>query len=426
MAPLHQLSASEIVASITRGATSAEAVARACLERIAEREPRVEAWQYLDPAQVLENARALDRKTSRGPLAGVPVGIKDIIDTAQMPTEYGSTIFRGHRPRRDAACVGLLRKAGGIVMGKTVTTEFANFHPGKTRNPLDPARTPGGSSSGSAAAVADGMVPVALGTQTTASVIRPASYCGVFGYRPSYGDLRCNGVMEASASLDTLGIFARSLDDIALCRDVLAGTVPRAIEKDARPPRIGFCRSHLWPKVEHGYQAQLEGAAQQLAQAGAPLRDVSLPADFDHIADVHLAISSYEFARGFTWEIDNHWNEISETLRNGRLKAGLTCSVERYREALGAAARLRKLIEPAFADCDVLLAAAVTGEAPLGLQTTGDASMCYIWTTLHVPALTLPVFKGPNGMPIGLQVIAAPGADRYLFAAADWIYRRLS
>ncbi|MSQ52498.1 MAG: amidase [Betaproteobacteria bacterium] len=425
MTPLHRLTATEIVAAVSRGATSAEAVARACLDRIAEREPHVKAWQYWDPDQVLAQARVLDHAARSGPLAGVPFGIKDIIDTADMPTEYGSPIYHGHRPKRDAACVALSRKAGGVLLGKTVTTEFANFHPGKTHNPLDPARTPGGSSSGSAAAVADFMVPLAIGTQTTASTIRPASYCGIFGYRPSFGDLRCTGVMEASGSLDTIGLFSRSIADIALYRDVLAGTEPRAIESGASVPRIGFCRSHLWPKVESGYQAQLEEAAMRLARAGAPVRDIELPADFDRIADLHLAISSYEFARGFTWEIENHWEEISQTLRKGRLTAGLACGVERYREAQAVASRLRTAMEPIFADCDLLMTAAVTGEAPLGLHATGDASMCYIWTILHVPAMSLPVFNGPNGMPIGLQLIAAPGADRQLFAAADWVFRNL-
>ena len=213
--PLYELTAAEIAASVSSGATTCEAVARACLERIEAREPQVLAWQYLNPDQVIAQARALDRSGRRGALAGVPFGIKDIIDTCDMPTEMGSPIYAGHRPKGDATCVALSRKAGGVLMGKTVTTEFANRHPGKTRNPFDPARTPGGSSSGSAASVADFMVPLAIGTQTTGSTIRPASYCGVFGYRPTWGDLRCVGVKEAAGSLDTLGLLARSIDDIA-------------------------------------------------------------------------------------------------------------------------------------------------------------------------------------------------------------------
>src|SRR5688572_24190101 len=266
---LNELTASEIVAAVRSGESTCEAVARSCLERIAAREPAVQAWQFLDSDLVMAQARALDKDAKRGALTGVPIGVKDIIDTADMPTEYGSPIYRGHRPRSDAACVALARRAGGVVMGKTVTTEFANRFPGKTRNPFDPGRTPGGSSSGSAAAVADGMVPLAIGTQTTASTLRPASYCGVFGYRPTYGDLRCVGVKEAAGFLDTLGLLARSVEDIALYRDVLTGGDPQAIPDQARPPRIGFCRTVFWSRVEPGTRKLLEDAAKKLSGAGA-------------------------------------------------------------------------------------------------------------------------------------------------------------
>jgi amidase len=424
--PLHQLTAGEIVAAVAAGRTTCEAVAHACLDHIATREPQVEAWQYLDPEQVIAQARVLDKNGKRGPLTGVPFGIKDIIDTCDMPTEYGSPIYRGHQPKSDAACVALGRKAGGVLMGKTVTTEFANRFPGKTRNPFDPARTPGGSSSGSAAAVGDGMVPLAVGTQTTASTIRPASFCGVFGYRPTYGDLRCVGVKEAAGSLDTLGLFARSIEDIALYRDVLLGIEPEPIPAHAPVPRIGFCRTHLWPQVEPATQQLLEDAARRLARAGARVEDVTLPADFERIEDAHRWISSFEFSRNFTWEIENHWDKISAALRNGRLKDGLSCSFERYREARSFAARCRRDLADVCRDYDVLLTAPATGEAPVGLGSTGNASLCAIWTTLHVPAVTVPVFKGPNGLPIGAQLIARRNADRALFAAARWVHQTLS
>ena len=424
--PLHQLTATEIVAAVAAGTTTCEAVARACLERSTERDPQVLAWQYLNPQQVIAQARALDQSGRRGPLTGVPFGIKDIIDTCDMPTEYGSPIYQGHQPRSDAACVALGRKAGGVLMGKTVTTEFANRYPGKTRNPFDPARTPGGSSSGSAAAVGDGMVPLAIGTQTTASTIRPASFCGVFGYRPTYGDLRCVGVKEAAGSFDTLGLFARAIEDIALYRDVLLGIVPEPILAHTPVPRIGFCRTHLWPQVEPATQQLLEDAAQRLARAGAHVEDVTLPADFERIEDAHRWISSFEFSRNFTWEIENHWDKLSAMLRNGRLKDGLSCSFERYREARSFAARCRREFVDVCRDYDVLLTAPVTGEAPVGLNATGNASLCVIWTTLHVPAVTLPVFKGPNGLPIGAQLVAKRNADRALFAAARWVYQTLS
>jgi Asp-tRNA(Asn)/Glu-tRNA(Gln) amidotransferase A subunit family amidase len=420
------MTAAEIAATVRSGKTTCEAVARSHLERIAEREPQVLAWQYHNPEQVIEQARALDRKGARGPLAGVPFGIKDIIDTCDMPTEMGSPIYAGHRPRGDATCVALSRKAGGVLMGKTVTTEFANRHPGKTRNPYDPTRTPGGSSSGSAAAVADGMVPLAIGTQTTGSTIRPASFCGIFGYRPTYGDLRCVGVKEAAGFFDTLGLLARSVEDIALYRDVLTGGDPQPIPEQTRAPRIGFCRTVFWSRVEPGTQKLIEDAAKKLAGAGAAVKDVDLPAEFQDIEDTHLAISSYEFARNFTWEIENHWEKISETLRNNRLKHGLACSFERYRKARDNAERCRELVPQVMGDCDVLLTASAAGEAPVGLSLTGDASFCLTWTTTHVPCITLPVFKGPYGLPIGLQLVARRNNDRALFAAARWVYRALT
>src|SRR5688572_30388055 len=281
------MTAGEIAAAVASGTTTCEAVALAYLERIEAREPQVLAFQHHDPAQVIAQARALDAAGARGPLAGVPFGIKDIIDTCDMPTQMGSPIYTGHRPRADAACVALTRKAGGVLMGKTVTTEFANVHPGKTRNPHDPARTPGGSSSGSAAAVADGMAALAIGTQTTSSTIRPASFCGVFGYRPTYGDLRCVGVKEASGSMDTLGLFARSIDDIELYRNVLLDADLKPAAEQSRAPRIGFCRTLFWPRVEPGTQKMIEDAAGKLARAGAPVKDVELPAEFADIEDTH-------------------------------------------------------------------------------------------------------------------------------------------
>lgn len=425
MTPLNELTATQIVAMIAAGKTTCEAVTRACLERIAAREPQVQAWQYLNPEQVIAQAQTLDRSSKRGPLFGVPFGAKDIIDTCDMPTEYGSPIYKGHQPRNDAACVALSRKAGGLLLGKTVTTEFANVHPGKTRNPLDPTRTPGGSSSGSGAAVGDYMVPLALGTQTTGSTTRPASFCGVFGYRPTWGDLRCTRVMEASGSLDTLGIFARSIEDVALYRDVLLGVDPVAIREDAPVPRIGFCRTHVWPRLEPTTQKLLEDAAQRLARAGAKVEEVTLPPDFEGLEAAHRWISGFEFARNFTWELENRWNDISETLRNGRLKDGLACTYEQYVSMRVLVERCRQLLVPIMSDYDILLAAAAAGEAPVGWDPTVNPWVYMIWTTMHLPSITLPVFKGPHGMPIGAQLIAKRHDDRKLFAAARWVYQQL-
>ena len=419
--PLHQLTATEIVQAITAGKTSAEAVAQACLEYIAGREPQVQAWHYLEPDLVLRQARALDRRGTSGPLQGVPVAIKDIIDTCDMPTEYGTPIHKGHRPRIDAVCVALTRRAGGLIMGKTVTTEFANRFPGKTMHPMDPKRTPGGSSSGSAAAVGAGMVPLGVGTQTTASTIRPAAFCGCVGYRPTWGDLRCAGVMEAAGSLDTLGLIARSVEDVVLYRDVLLGIKPEPLPAATVAPRIGFCRTPVWDQCEAETQRLLEECAAGLAKAGAKVTEVTLPEEFGRIEDAHRWISSFEFARNRAWEIDHHLDMISETLRNNRLQDGLSCSFGKYSDARVFAERCRLMLDDLFADYDVLLAPATAGEAPLGLNSTGNAAFCAIWTSMHVPAMTLPLFTGPNGLPIGAQLVARRYNDRRLFEAARWV-----
>jgi Asp-tRNA(Asn)/Glu-tRNA(Gln) amidotransferase A subunit family amidase len=427
MQRLNEWTASQIAAATRAGTLTCEAVTRASLEHIASREPAVEAWQYLDPDSALTHARELDRDaTKRGPLFGVPFGVKDIIDTHDMPTEYGSPIHRGHRPGRDAACVALMRAAGAVLLGKTVTTEFANVHPGKTRNPFDPARTPGGSSSGSGAAVGDKMVPLALGTQTTASTIRPASYCGVVGYRPTWGDLRLSGVLEAAGSLDTLGLMARSIDDVALLRDVLLGAEPRALPAEVPKPRIGFCRTHLWENAETTTQRLLEDAASRLARAGAAVKHAVLPSGFTRIPDAHRAVSSFEFTRNFTWEMEHHLDQISETLKNGRLKHGMSTSFERYREAREFLAACRHTLDQFFENYDLLLTPAAAGEAPIGLDSTGYTGFCTIWTSTHVPAVTIPAFTGPNAMPIGAQLIARRDHDRELFAYAQWVQRAMS
>jgi amidase len=417
--------AAEIAAATSAGTLRCEEVVRACLERIDAREPAVQAWQFLDVEGALAHARRLDAAGQpRGPLFGVPFGVKDIIDTAGMPTEYGTLIHCGHRPSRDAACVALMRRAGAVLLGKTVTTEFANVHPGKTRNPLDASRTPGGSSSGSAAAVADRMVPLALGTQTTASTIRPASFCGIVGYRPTWSDFRMSGVMEAAGSLDTLGILARSIEDVALLRDLLLGNEPKSLPESAKP-RIGFCRTHLWDKAESSTQRLLEDAASSLSRAGAQVRDAVLSAAFSRIPDAHRAVSSYEFTRNLTWEVAHHWDAISETLRNGRLAHGQATTFERYREAREFLAQCRQALDQTFDQYDLLLAPAAAGEAPVGLHSTGYTGFCTIWTSTHVPAITLPAMRGPNGLPIGIQLIARRDHDRELLTFARWVLRAL-
>jgi amidase len=423
--PLNELTATEIVEAIGQGRTTSEAVTRACLDRIAAREGEVHAWAHLDPDAALASARASDKDSRRGPIGGVPFGVKDIIDTCDMPTEWGTPIHKGRQPERDAACVALSRKAGGILLGKTVTTEFANLHPGPTRNPHDLTRTPAGSSSGSAAAVADFMVPLAIGTQTTGSTIRPASFCGVFGYRPTYGEHRMHGVMEASGSLDTLGILSRSVADIALYRDVLLGIPPEPMLTIARP-HFALCRSHVWDQFEPVTRTLIEDAAHRLARAGARVTELTLPAEFELLNDAHRSISSFEFARTFTWEIENHWSEISDTLRGGRLRDGITGSFKRYVEAKQLADECRRRLDALMGGIDVLLTPAAFGEAPVGMPAFAGVPLFQIWTTLHVPAVSIPVFKGPAGMPIGAQLIAKRHDDRKLFACAQWAFEKLT
>jgi amidase len=423
--PAAEWTAVEIVEAIQSDRTTCEAVTRACLERIAEREPQVQAWSYIDPDHAIAQARALDASGAKGALIGVPFGVKDIIDTDDMPTAYGSPIYAGHRPTRDASCVALGRKAGGVVMGKTVTAEFAVNFPGPTRHPLDPERTPGGSSSGSAAAVADGMVPLALATQTTGSTIKPGSFCGVFAYRPTFDDVRCSGVMESSGSCDAVGFYARTVEDIALHRDVCVGIDPEPLPEQVPAPRIGFVRPPQWKKLEPYTQQLLEDAARRLSRAGAKVSDATMPAEFEHAEETHRTISCREFVLNFARDIELHWDELSEDLRSGKIKVGRGVTFERYREARVLAERCRRGLAAMFADYDVLLAPAAIGEAPVG-WSTGDSTLASPWTLMHTPCMNIPVFKGPNGLPVGAQVIGANGADRKLFAAARWMHQKLT
>ena len=356
---------------------------------------------------------------------GVPCGVKDIIETCDMPTEYGSPIYRGHRPRRDAACVALSRRAGAVLMGKTVTTEFVNRHPGKTRNPFDTDRTPGGTSSGSAAAVGDCMVPLALGTQTTGSTIRPASFCGAIGYRPTFGELSCSGIFDSARSLDTVGLFARSVEDIALFRDVLLGAEPVPITPLSQPPRIGFCRTPWWSQIEPYTRKLLEDAAAELTRHGATVEEVDLPSELSDIEEAQRLVTSFEFARSMTWEVENHWEDISEALRTRKLKDGLACTLAQYREACSVHEHCRGLFTPLMRRYDVLLAAAAAGEAPIGWDPVSHNAVYQIWTAMRVPLISLPVFKGPNGLPIGVQLIANRRDDCRLFAVSRWIVDRL-
>ena len=344
----------------TAGEITCEAVTRACLDRIAARESVVHAWASFDPELALTQARALDRATTRGPLHGVPVGVKDIIDTFDQPTEMGSPIYRGHRPAADAACVALARAAGAVILGKTVTCEFAGMTPGATTNPHDPARTPGGSSSGSAAAVADWMVPVAFGTQTGGSVLRPASYCGVFGFKPTYNAFNRRGVFPAAESLDTIGLLARSIDDIELFSDVLELRPAAQPVTLTRAPRIGLCRTPLWDTAQPETAAAVEDAATRLGKAGAQVREIVLPPEFAGLRNAaRETINNYERAAAMAHEWNTHRDAISERLRK-RIEIGRATPHADYLAALQLGEDCRARLDDVFDGCDVLLAPAST------------------------------------------------------------------
>jgi Asp-tRNA(Asn)/Glu-tRNA(Gln) amidotransferase A subunit family amidase len=417
----NQLDAIEALAAMAAGRLTAEALARACLDRIAARDGVVRAFAYLDAARALAEARLRDRAGPRGSLHGLPFGVKDIIDTHDMPTHYGSPIHAGHQPSADAACVALAREAGAVMLGKTVTTEFALRHPGPTANPHNPAHTPGGSSSGSAAAVADFMVPVAFGTQTGGSIIRPASYCGVIGYKPSIDTINPTGVKPLAGSFDTVGLFARSVDDCALVVGVLAGDDRGAAPLEAvRPTRVGLWRTPAWHQAEPATVRAVETAARQLARQDVVVDEIELPAEFELFLDAQSDVLRFEAARVFAFERTRHADLLSPSSRD-ELEAGAAIPRHRYREARALLARCRLLFAAAIAPFDLLLSASAQGEAPAGLANTGEATFNRWCSGLHVPCLNLPGFTGPNGLPVGVQVIGAIDDDARLLRAAKWI-----
>jgi Asp-tRNA(Asn)/Glu-tRNA(Gln) amidotransferase A subunit family amidase len=424
LAALNQLSAREAAIKLARRDVSAERMVQACFERIDEREPMVQAWTCLSRAAALTRARELDRGPVLGLLHGLPIGVKDLFDTADQPTSYGSPIYANHFPAADAAAVALAREAGAIVPGKTVTTEFATFHPGKTHNPHRFGYTPGGSSSGSAAAVADGMVPLAFGTQTSASVIRPAAFCGIVGYKPSFGRIARAGMKSLSETLDTIGAFGRSVDDVAL--------FVAAVTRDARllelgginAPRIGVCRTPDWPRADQDTQRALEQAIAALSGAGATLGDIALPAQFSTLSQVQADIMAYEAARSLSHERLRHAAALSAAL-GAILQAGLELTAEQQESNLRAAHDARRLIDACFGANDVLLAPSTIGAAPAGLDTTGDPIFCRMWTLLGLPCIHLPFAVAENGLPVGLQLVARFGDDRKMLQAAHWVHARL-
>jgi len=423
MSGAERLTASEAAARLAAGTLTAEALTRDCLER-ANARAEVKAWVWLDPEQALAQARAVDRAGRPGLLAGVPVGVKDVIDTLDMSTEHGSPIYRGNRPFADAACVALIRAAGGVILGKTVTTEFANRDPRETVHPRNPTHTPGGSSSGSAAAVADFQVPVGLGTQTGGSTIRPAAFCGVIGYKPSFGEFSRVGIKMQCHNLDTLGVICRSIEDMALMRAVLTAQDRHPVNRASSAPRIGFCRTPAWDHADPDTQALLERTAAGLAAAGATVRDVKVtPAD---ILDHHRRIFEFEAARNYAYEYEVHGDKLSAALRDGLLTPGRALPLSAYVEAIETAEAFRRNLDDLFGEFDVLLAPSAVGEAPEGLGSTGDARFNAIWTLAWTPCVTLPAGTGRKGLPLGVQLIGPHFGDEALLDAATWVEARLN
>ena len=417
---LTELSVSQAARAIAEGKLTSRDLVGACLERIQAREETVGAWEFLDQSLALAQAAERDNAPRKGPLHGVPVGIKDIIQTADMPTGYGSPIYPNNRTGIDAECVKRLRAAGAVIMGKTVTTEFAVFFPGKTTNPHNRLHTPGGSSSGSAAAVADYQVPFALGTQTAGSVIRPASFCGVIGYKPSYALIPIDGVLPCAISLDTVGIFARHIDDLPLIAGVLAGISLK--EPDSIklvPPRIAMLRTPWWDKAEPDKQRALESTAQALARADAPMSELDIP-EFEDVRDAHLKIMYREIAASRRTEYENHRNLLSPKLLE-IIESGRALKISDVQTAVRVARRWQNKIAHLFDAHDVILAPSAPGSAPEGISATGDPIFNAVWTLLGVPCITYPVARSSKGLPIGVQVIGPVDGDERLIAAAKWM-----
>lgn len=412
------LSAAEAARRIERGELTSEALVASCLERIGAREEAVRAWAFLDKEHALAQARALDRAPRRGLLHGIPVGIKDVIDTAELPTEYNSPIYRGHRPKADAACVMALKAAGAVILGKTQTTEFATNHPAPTRNPHNPAHTPGGSSSGSAAAVADFMVPLALGTQTGGSVIRPAAYCGVAAIKPSFGSINRAGLKFVAESLDTIGLFARTVEDLSLGLQATSGR-PAAVSASGKP-RIGLCRTPRWSLADRATQENLEAAASTLSKCGATFKAFDLPPGSEELFDRQKVIMGYDLARALAWEYMTHPNKISSSLKP-RIQEGMKVTREEYDEMRATAERCRRALADDLRNFDFLLTPSAPSEAPASLASTGDPVFNRAWTLLGVPCVTLPYGKGPSGLPLGVQLVGPFDADSALLGWARWI-----
>ncbi len=436
---LDLLSASEAAQAIHAGAISSVQLVEGCLARIRDVEPQVQAWQYLDEAHALAQAKARDADRSEGrasgPLHGVPVGIKDIIDTADMPTEDGTVLHAGRTPARDATVVAMLRAAGAVILGKTVTTECATYTPGKTRNPHNAERTPGGSSSGSAAAVAAGMVPLAIGTQTNGSMIRPASFCGVYGFKPTHGLVPRHGVLKLSRTLDTLGVFARSLEDVALVAEQIIGhderdpdTRPRArpplqrtlAEEPPLPPRIAFVKTPMWERAD---ASTVEAFAELTGALGAQCQTYDLPAASVQAWACLRTIMESEMALNLDLEWERGRDKLSAPLRQ-QLTDGREHRALDYQKAIARIVQLNQGFEELFDNFDAIITPSAPGEAP-PIATTGDPVFCSLWSLCGMPAINLPLMTGPAGLPLGVQLVGKRESDARLLRTARWLVRQV-
>jgi len=419
--------------------TSAELVGD-CLKQIDASEEKVQAWAHLDREHALRQAKALDEVRAHGqptgPLHGVPVGIKDIFDTGDYPTEFGSPIWAGRTPRKDAAAVARLRAAGAVILGKTVTTEYAYFHPGKTRNPHDTKRTPGGSSSGSAASVAAFMVPGAIGSQTNGSVIRPAAFCGVVGYKPTHGLIPRTGALILSRTLDHVGTFTRSVEDAALMAQVMIGfdaededtrptaTPPllsSAASKPPLPPRFAYVRSAAW---EHAEPATQEAFGELVEELGEAAVAVDLGEGFGRAIGWQKVVMEVEMAHNLHRDYEQSRDQLSERLRE-LIERGRQYPAIEYTAALAGRAVLNAALDEVFNEYDAILTPAAAGEAP-PLGSTGNPVFCSTWTYLGTPAVTLPLLRGESGMPMGVQLVGRRGNDARLLRTARWLVKTLN
>lgn len=437
---LIELTATEAAQKIRDGEITSEELVQACLDRIEQVEEAVQAWAHLKPQYALEQAKAADAHRSAGgalgPLHGIPVGIKDIIDTKTLPTENGTVLCSGRQPQEDSKIISLLQEAGAVIMGKTVTTELAVYGPGKTRNPHNPEHTPGGSSSGSAAAVAAFMVPLAIGTQTNGSVLRPASYCGVMGFKPTHGLIPRTGVLSQSPPLDSIGTFARSLDDIALLTEALVAhdpkdehTRPRARptlvqsagEEPPLTPIVAFAKTAVWDQADAATQEAFEELADVL---GEDCSDLPLSEPFDHLIDMHRKIMYADLAKNFAGYYDEGKDKLTDTLCD-MIEEGLKVTAVEYNRAIDGQELLNSGLNAVFDHYDMVITPATTGEAPQGLGATGSPIFNTMATYCGVPAITLPLMEGPSGLPLGVQVIGPRGDDARLLRNANWLMQRI-